>query len=265
MKRAMKRTSRRALVGAGIVVMCGAAFLAGRVVASGIPATNALTYSGTLQDGSGAPIAGSHNIQVAFWPAATGGTTPACQTASTAIALDAGRFSIALPDACRTPVQASGDTWVEVLVDGASLGRTKLGAVPYAVEANHAVNADNASAAAAVTCPDASAPSAYGFCIWHDNNGTTYSQTHQQAAATCKTKGGRLCTFSEVSAAWHAGAQWCAYSWVSDLPAQTASTTNATTGYISYPMQAAATGCHGPGVSLDSVALTAMYDATCCK
>jgi hypothetical protein len=72
-------------------------------------------------------------------------------TTSTSIALDSGRFSVALPDTCATAVKASPDAWAEVLVDGASLGRTKIGAVPYALEAGHATNADNATNATNAT------------------------------------------------------------------------------------------------------------------
>ncbi len=242
------------------------AFLTGRVLASGIPATGALTYAGLLQDASGAPLPGSHNIQVMLWSMATGGTTPLCQTTSTSIALDAGRFSLVLPDACTTAVQANADTWVDVLVDGGSLGRTKLGAVPYAVEASHAAsasNADNATAATNLTCPDPTAPGKYGFCIWHDMAASTYSQNRAAATATCKAKGGRLCTFAEVSAAWQAGAEWCAFSWVADLPPVTGAAI--TSGYLSYPMQAGSAGCHNAGVSFDTALLTGTYDANCCK
>jgi len=137
----MKRASRLARWGGLVLAIACAAFFAGRVLAGGIPATGALTYSGLLQDANGAPLTGAHNIQVALWPAATGGTTPACQTTSASLTLNAGRFSVTLPDSCTTTIQANADAWVEVLVEGASLGRSKLGAVPYAVEAAHASTA----------------------------------------------------------------------------------------------------------------------------
>lgn len=64
-----------------------------------------------------------------------------------------GRFSIPLPDDCTTKVGSNAQVWVEVLVGPmantvASLGRAKLGAVPYAVEADHAVSASSAATAA---------------------------------------------------------------------------------------------------------------------
>jgi len=56
-------------------------------------------------------------------------------------ALSAGSFSVALSDCFTTNVHDHGDLWIEVQVDGASMGRTKLGAVPYAVEADSASRA----------------------------------------------------------------------------------------------------------------------------
>jgi hypothetical protein len=59
--------------------------------------------------------------------------------------LSSGAFQVVLPAACTTAIHANGDLWVEVFVDGTTLGRTKLGAVPYAVEADHAVRADQSA------------------------------------------------------------------------------------------------------------------------
>jgi hypothetical protein len=42
--------------------------------------------------------------------------------------------------------QGNKDLWIEALVDGNSLGFSKLGAVPYAIEAAHAISSDNATA-----------------------------------------------------------------------------------------------------------------------
>jgi hypothetical protein len=263
----MKRT-KLALLVTGIICAIGAAFVTRRVVAGGIPAMNTLTYSGLLQDGSGTALTGMHQIQVGLWPMVSGGTSPLCQTASSPIMLDGGRFSVALPDTCVTGVQGSADVWAEVLVDGTPLApRAKLGAVPYAVEAKHAVGADNATSATSatgLTCYDPTAPTKYGFCIWHDDNGASYTQNHQQAAMNCQAKGGRLCTYAEVAAAWALGAEWCAFGWVADTPVVT--NADITSGYVSYPMQSSnSTGCHKKGVSFDSVALTASYDANCCR
>jgi hypothetical protein len=131
------------VVSLGLAVGLGYAI---RARASGIPSTGALSYAGVLDDANG-PITGSHNIQVILYDAASGGNN-LCQTTSAAINITNGQFSVLLPDACTTAVGANPNVWVDVLVDGADTGTTKIGAVPYAVEANHTPNADNATTAA---------------------------------------------------------------------------------------------------------------------
>jgi hypothetical protein len=108
-----------------------------RARAAGIPATQAMTYSGVLTNAAGAPLTGSKNIQIQIYDMASGGTVQ-CTVGPTAIELVNGGFSVVLPDTCTTVVHATPDLWIEVFADGASLGRTKLGAVPFAVEADHA-------------------------------------------------------------------------------------------------------------------------------
>ncbi|HET6147592.1 MAG TPA: hypothetical protein VFH68_08665 [Polyangia bacterium] len=100
-----------------------------------------MTYAGVLTDANGTPLTGTKNVQLQMWNLATDGTAPVCQTPSTAVTLIAGGFQLPLPDACVAAVHAAGDLWTEVLVDGASLGRTKVGAVPYALEADSAAKA----------------------------------------------------------------------------------------------------------------------------
>jgi hypothetical protein len=117
--------------------------------AGGIPAMNALSYVGLVETAAG-PLTGMHNIQVALYDAVTAGNL-LCQTSSTPMTLTNGRFSIQLPDSCTTAIGANANTWVDVLVDGSDTGRTMIEAVPYAVEANHAVNADNATGGLATT------------------------------------------------------------------------------------------------------------------
>ncbi|HEY2407164.1 MAG TPA: hypothetical protein VGI10_14230, partial [Polyangiaceae bacterium] len=95
-----------------------------------------------------------HNIELKLWndPAATAAANLLCDTMSQALKTDStGHFSLTLGDDCTKGIGANKDTYVDVLLDGTSLAttRTKLGAVPYAVEANHALSADSASGALA--------------------------------------------------------------------------------------------------------------------
>lgn len=142
----MKRLSKWVLAATAVVGGLGGAFFAGRALAGGIPATGALQYSGLVTDANGIPITGTHSIQVNFWTAATGGSS-GCQIVDDTATRDNGRFSIVLPDTCTQMVQSTPDIWAQVLLDGVSFGRTAVGAVPFAVEASHAVTADTASGA----------------------------------------------------------------------------------------------------------------------
>jgi hypothetical protein len=142
----MKRSSKWAVFASALLSL-GAAFVTGRTFAEGIPTTGALTYSGHLETADGAPLTGTRNIEVKFWGAASGGTSPLCTSNSRPVVLERGRFGVNLPDDCTGAVGANADVWIEVLVDGSSLGRTKAGAVPYAVEAAHASEADFAGSA----------------------------------------------------------------------------------------------------------------------
>jgi hypothetical protein len=96
---------------------------------------------------------------VKFWndPSASASSNLVCDSGTpTKIGLTSGRFSIGLPDACATAVKGSPNLYVEVLVDptgsgATSLGRTKISAVPYALEAGHATAADTATSATSAT------------------------------------------------------------------------------------------------------------------
>src|SRR5690606_3243713 len=52
--------------------------------------------------------------------------------------VEKGRFQIPLDESCTTAVGESADAWLQVIVDGESLGRAKINAVPYALEATSA-------------------------------------------------------------------------------------------------------------------------------
>lgn len=147
---------QKGLMVAAVSVAGTAAILGTRTWAAGIPAAQTLTYSGTLSKVDGQPESGSHSILVYFWDTPVGGATPLCQTppSATQTAVTSGHFSVALPDNCTQVIKATPDLYVEVTVDGVSVGRTKLGAVPYAVEAGHATNADKAALADRATSAD---------------------------------------------------------------------------------------------------------------
>lgn len=144
----MKRSQVLSVAAISGAVLVALGFMAGRARAGGAPTLAALTYSGTLNDASGKPLTGTHNLEVELFDAAVDGN-PLCDTKAAALPLVNGRFSLTLEEKCQTAVKATPNVWAEVFVDGKSGGRTKLAAVPYAIEATHATSADSASGALA--------------------------------------------------------------------------------------------------------------------
>src|SRR5450432_2832229 len=115
----MRRSLKWAVIAAGAASTVAAAFVGGRAWAGGIPAAGALTYSGLLQDATGAPLTGTQYVEVKFWNDATASAAAnlLCDTNTpTAIGLSQGRFSIGLPDKCTTTVGGNAGIWSEVLV-----------------------------------------------------------------------------------------------------------------------------------------------------
>jgi hypothetical protein len=129
-----------------ILVVAATAVLSSRLLAGGIPQSNALSYHGVLEAEDGALVSGEHEIAVELWSASEAGTR-ACASEPRRLSTLSGRFSVALPDDCTAAVGASPDLWAAVIVDGAALPRAKLGAVPFSVESNNAASAGVAAVA----------------------------------------------------------------------------------------------------------------------
>lgn len=121
-----------ATISAGLVAFV-VGYFTRSALAEGIPDTEALTYSGMLYE-SGEPVTDDKTLVIKLWDAATGGNE-LCITSAADVPVEEGRFRVALDDTCTDAVSANPDTWVEVSVGTETLPRTKLGAVPYAVEA----------------------------------------------------------------------------------------------------------------------------------
>lgn len=141
----------------------GTTLLVQRVKAAGVPAKGALTYSGFLTQSDGTPINGSKPVALFGYTAQTA-TDPVCQVLSTPVTFTAGWFKILLPETCVAAVHASTELWIDVQVEGMSVGRTRVGAVPYSLEAASAVQATTAASAtvaANATLFAGNAPSAF--------------------------------------------------------------------------------------------------------
>lgn len=64
-----------------------------------------------------------------------------CGSNPTRVTLAAGAFEVPLTDRCTAVVHQTPSLWIDVLVNGAPTGRAKIGAVPYAIEADTAQHA----------------------------------------------------------------------------------------------------------------------------
>jgi hypothetical protein len=144
----MRVIIKRSAVYAGVAaVTMGLTLLAVRARAAGVPDADVLTYTGYLEDPEGKPITTElSSVGIEVFDAAEAGKR-VCDTSVESVTPVHGRFQLPLPEECLTAVKATANLWVDVKVEGASLGRTKLGAVPYAVEAGHATSADGAKLA----------------------------------------------------------------------------------------------------------------------
>jgi hypothetical protein len=116
------------------------------VFADGIPTTTPLFYSGTLSE-AGQLVNGMRPMTITLWAnaAPTAGEGALCTTTAASVPVVDGRFRIPLDAGCVAAIHANADTYIEAIDNGVSLGRAKNGAVPYAIEAAHAVSASSAA------------------------------------------------------------------------------------------------------------------------
>ena len=118
------------------------------MLAAGAPTDKPLVYAGVLEkNGTTAPD-GNYDLTLDVWGTATAGAI-LCETVANGTAVSNGHFEVTLDPKCAAQVAAKPDLWLEVKVGSESLGRKKINAVPYALEANHAIKSDQATAVGA--------------------------------------------------------------------------------------------------------------------
>ncbi len=112
------------------------AYFATRASAEGIPSNPPMTYAGILEE-NGSPVTGEVNVTLNLWrhPTSSFLEDLTCSTQQDNVKVDQGHFRLALSQACVAAIQATPDLWLEVVVNTKFVGRTKLGAVPFAVQA----------------------------------------------------------------------------------------------------------------------------------
>ena len=137
----MRRDKSAMGVFLAVAALVGAYHL-GRARADGVPTVTPLFYGGMLED-NGRPVEGRRDLTIRLWDAATGGAT-ACTTAVVNVEFAAGRFRVPLDASCAGAVRSNPNLWAEVQIGGTTFPRSKLGAVPYALEAGRASGAAGA-------------------------------------------------------------------------------------------------------------------------
>jgi hypothetical protein len=115
-------------------------------VAEGAPTTQPLWYAGTVSGPDGVPLKGNHQVWIRLFTQQSGLGAALCTSGPTTIPFDNGRFRVELASPCVDVVKGTPDVFVELSVDDDKLPfpRSKVGAVPYALEAEHAVSASEA-------------------------------------------------------------------------------------------------------------------------
>ncbi|MBI5495853.1 MAG: hypothetical protein HY904_12585 [Deltaproteobacteria bacterium] len=114
-----------------------------RSAVAAIPTTDpVMTFTGRLTN-NGAPMAGAQEIVLEVWH--PGGTTFDCKTPVQGVEVVNGFFKVPLTPSCVDALAAHANAEVDIKVNGASVGRTRAGAVPYAMEAKRADTATSAA------------------------------------------------------------------------------------------------------------------------
>jgi hypothetical protein len=146
-----KTQGRFVTLAAGALLVVAGAYHLGAARADGAPTATPLYYSGQASE-AGVPITGTRNVRVSLWRDATSTDTAMrmCETVALDTAFTEGSFRIALEPACVTAVRDEPNLFVELEIAGTRIGeRVALGAVPYALEADHALIATRATDATA--------------------------------------------------------------------------------------------------------------------
>lgn len=140
---------RSAILATAATLLLTAGVWLGTALATGVPTESPLTWAGVITDKSGKPYPNTVDVSVAFYSQASGGTA-VCQSGAVKAEAGSGRFSVTLPKDCATAVHGNANLWSEVTAgpNKEALPRMKVGAVPYALEAQNAVAASVASSAA---------------------------------------------------------------------------------------------------------------------
>jgi hypothetical protein len=140
-------SSRSLLAAACLSSISLAAGYSLRVWAEGAPTLKPLFYSGTLES-AGKLASGAYTIVLTLFDAESAGKQ-LCISETTKAPVEAGRFRVEVSADCVAVMKKTPDVWAALKFAGPDgtphelPDRTKIGAVPYALEAQHAVEAQH--------------------------------------------------------------------------------------------------------------------------
>jgi hypothetical protein len=132
-------------------VLAGSAGYGLHAFAEGAPTAKPLFYAGTLES-NGKLASGAHTIVLTLYDAETAGNQ-VCVSETPNTPVEAGRFRLEVSADCVAKLKLQPDVWAALKFSGPDgvphelPVRTKIGAVPFALEAQHAVSAGAASGA----------------------------------------------------------------------------------------------------------------------
>jgi hypothetical protein len=147
-------------LGAGLILAASVGYGL-RALAEGAPTTKPLFYSGTLE-ANGKLASGPYAIVLALFDAESAGTR-VCVSESADVPVEAGRFRVEVSADCVKVFQMRPDVWAALKFTGPDgvphelLKRSKIGAVPFSLEAQHAVSATKALSADTATSANTAA------------------------------------------------------------------------------------------------------------
>jgi hypothetical protein len=134
---------------AGAIVLCSIAlaYFVGRSRAAGVPAPPSLVYAGYLEE-AGQPVTGQRIMSVELFDNSGATGNALCGVLSTPVDVAGGHFRISLtgstPATCESVVFANVDLWVRVKSGTTTFPLTKIGSIPFALEAQNAAAARTA-------------------------------------------------------------------------------------------------------------------------
>ncbi len=247
-------------------------WLASHALAEGGPTTPAtLYYEGEIVRTDMTPVDPMLDVDVLLFDAAVAGTV-LCSVTRTGVPVERGHFRVPLDESdrsCADALHAHGDVWIELHIGSSggtreTLPRERIGAVPYALEADHAVEASHAARV--------DAPSVCGYLLapgssqgtsgairdaWGPSTqrGVGVARDRCRTIAGCDASTAHMCTMEEAVGAAQSALLppipgTSGYAWVQGL-AQTDFTDSSGTHYSVQDCQGWTIGTRTPyGVAL---------------